>query len=392
MTDIVGQYPARAAEIREKNERLVLGLMFRAGSMSQSEIAASTGLKAPTVFRIFGELERSRLISPVDPPEGVSLDRKGRRPTWYSVVPDAYRLIGLDFRAGYASVVVEDFSASVLCSEESELPIGANATEVYRLITKLINQALNRSESGGGPILGIGVGAPGVVDLARGEVIEYSRIPGLAGFPLGSNLSRDFGAPVHMGNNATVAAVASYRYGNHRDVSGIFAILIRSGVGGAFIRDGRPYESGGRTALEIGHMVMNPDGPTCACGDSGCLEAYLAEDVLLRSVSSVVACHDMESLDKLIVAGNQQVLDILTKAARLLQRAVRTIRHLLEPDAFVIISRSQALSDLLATEVTKGLASMRFPGGLPPAVSGARWDPLMAGRAACDMVFDAYFS
>lgn len=392
MTDTVNQYPARAAEIREKNERLVLGLMFRAGRMSQSEIAVSTGLKAPTVFRIFGELERLGLIAQVDPPDGVFLDRKGRRPTWYAVVPGAYRLIGLDFRAGHASVVIEDFAASVLYSEDRALPNGADAGEVYELISALICQALARPESSGGPVLGIGVGAPGVVDLARGEVIEYSRIPGLAGFPLGITLSREFGAPVHMGNNATVAAVASYRYGNHRDASGIFAILIRSGVGGAFIRDGRPYESGGRTALEIGHMVMNPDGPTCACGDCGCLEAYLAEDVLFRSVSSVATCTDMEDLEVLILSGNPQVIDVLTEAARLLQRAVRTIRHILEPDAFVIISRSQALSDLFAVEVSKGLATMRFPGGLPPAVSGARWDPLMAGRAACDMVFDAFFT
>lgn len=392
MTDSVNQYPARAAEIREKNERLVLGLMFRAGRMSQSETAAATGLKAPTVFRIFGELERLGLIAQVDSPDGIILDRKGRRPTWYAVVPGAYRLIGLDFRAGHASVVIEDFSASVLYSEDRNLPIGADAKEVYEIISGLIHQALGCPESKGGPVLGIGVGAPGVVALAKGEVIEYSRIPGLAGFPLGTSLSREFGAPVHMGNNATVAAVASYRYGNHQDASGIFAILIRSGVGGAFIRDGRPYESGGRTALEIGHMVMNTDGPTCACGDRGCLEAYLAEDVLLRSVSSIAPCPDMESLETLIVSGNRQVLDVLTGAARLLQRAVRTIRHMLEPDAFVIISRSQALSDLFAAEVSKGLATMRFPGGLPPAVSGAQWDPLMAGRAACDMVFDAFFS
>lgn len=166
MTDSVNQYPARAAEIREKNERLVLGLMFRAGRMSQSETAAATGLKAPTVFRIFGELERLGLIAQVDSPDGIILDRKGRRPTWYAVVPGAYRLIGLDFRAGHASVVIEDFSASVLYSEDRNLPIGADAKEVYEIISGLIHQALGCPESKGGPVLGIGVGAPGVVALA----------------------------------------------------------------------------------------------------------------------------------------------------------------------------------------------------------------------------------
>lgn len=402
MTDIPLQAPTRAAEIREKNERLVLGMIFRSGSFSQSEIAASTGLKAPTVFRIFGELEKSGLIEQVSPPENVTLDRRGRRPTWYSVVPGARRVVGLDFRAGSASVVVVDFSARVLRAEEFPLPPGARAEQVYSDVSKLIRRNLEHPAARGGPVLGIGVGAPGVVDLARGQVIEYPRIPDLAGFPLGSRLAAEFSAPVLMGNNATVAAVASYRYGEHKAASSVFAILIRAGVGGALIRDGKPYESGGRTALEIGHMVIDPDGPLCACGEHGCLEAYLAEENLLNAVSSIMPCEDIAALDALLAAGNIVARQAIVEAAEPLRRTIRSIRHLLEPDAFVIISRSGMLSDMLAAMASETLASMRVVGSAKiqgdsapiglPAVSGTVWDPIMAGRAACDMVFDAFFT
>jgi predicted NBD/HSP70 family sugar kinase len=392
MTDSINQFPARAVDIREKNERLVLGLLFRAGRMSQSEVAIATGLKAPTVFRIFGELERSGLILPVDPPEGLTFERKGRRPTWYAVIPDAWRVVGMDFRAGSASVVVENFSAQVLYAEERPLRYGANADTIYQTLAELLGHALSIPESRGGPLLGIGLSAPGVVDLARGEVIEYPHIPELAGFPLGARLSKEFSTPVHLGNNATVAAVASYRYGDYQVASGIFAILIRSGVGGAFIKDGKPYEIGGRTALEIGHMVMDPDGPLCPCGEHGCLEAYLAEDALFKALSKIGPCPDIAALDALVASADPLVFKALAVPVECLKLAARGIKHLLEPDAFVIISRSRALSDYLAAEVTESIASMKATKGSRPVVSGTVWNPLLAGRAACDMVFDAYFS
>jgi len=284
VTDLRDRGPIRAADIKELNERLVLGMVFHAPKASQSEVAASSGLKAPTVFRIFGELERSGLITPVASPP-LATDRKGRRPTWYATVPGAYRIVGLDFRAGAASVVVEDFSATVLYAEERLIPLDSDADMAYAVVVQLAADALERAP--GGPLLGIGVGAPGVVDLSRGKVLDYKRIPGLSGFPLADKLAERFGAAVRMGNNATVAAVAAYRYGSNsnettpahnNDASSTFALLVRAGVGGAFVRAGIPYENGGKTAIEIGHMTMDPLGPECACGGVGCLEAYLSED------------------------------------------------------------------------------------------------------------------
>ncbi len=403
MTDLRDKAPIRAADIKERNERLVLGMVFRSGQASQSEVALSSGLKAPTVFRIFGELERSGLIAPVATPPPLAADRKGRRPTWYSTVPGAYRVVGLDFRAGGASVVVEDFSAKVLYSEERPIRDGANAVEAYDVVAGLAAEALDRV--GGGPLLGIGVGAPGVVDLSDGSVLDYQRIGGLSGFPLADRLSQRFGAAVRMGNNATIATMAAYRYGVACGQSGdevsdetedgrlsTFSLLVRTGVGGAFIRDGVPYENAGRTAIEIGHMTMDAEGPECPCGGKGCLEAYLAEDSLLAAVRKVKPCADLVEMDRLLASGDQAVLDALEVPLRFASTALLNIRHLLDPREFIIISRSSALSTCIAAVADRHMANHPRTDGTSPRVKGYRWDPVLAGMAACDMIFDAFFA
>jgi predicted NBD/HSP70 family sugar kinase len=378
-------------------------MVFRAGQASQSEVALSSGLKAPTVFRIFGELERSGLIAPVSAPPQLATDRKGRRPTWYSPVPGAYRVIGLDFRAGGASVVVEDFSAKVLYSEERAIPDGANADEAYSVVAGLAEEAPARV--GGGPLLGIGVGAPGVVDLSGGSVLDYQRIGGLSGFPLADRLSERFGATVRMGNNATIATMAAYRYSvacgqsdhtlppaHENESLSTFSLLVRTGVGGAFIRDGVPYENAGRTAIEIGHMTMDAEGPSCPCGGKGCLEAYLAEDSLIAAVRKVRPCADLAELDGLLASEDAATMNAIAEPLRFASTALLNIRHLLDPGEFIIISRSSSLSTCIAAEADRHMANNPRTDGTSPRVRGYRWDPVLAGMAACDMIFDAFFA
>lgn len=409
MTELRNRTPIRAADIKERNERLVLNMVFRSSCASQSQVVRATGLKAPTVFRIFAELQRLGLIAPLDAPPPAAADHKGRKPIWFATVPDAYRVAGLDFRAGVASVVIEDFAKRVLYSEERGIPVGANADQAYDVVSTLLADALERAP--GGPVLGVGVGAPGVVDLAGGAVLEYMRIPGLSGFPLAARLRERFGVAVRMSNNATVASMAAYRYSAKPQPvstrerpqerpperplgrsSSVFALLLRTGVGGALLRDGVPYESGGRTAVEIGHMIMDPEGPACPCGGHGCLETYLAEDVLISTVARIMPCADIDQLDSLIAARDARALAALSPSARVVANALLNVRHLLDPDEFMVISRSDALSRFLAEEATSQMAARPKPDGSSPNIRGYEWDAILAGRAACDMVFDGFFA
>jgi len=137
---------------------------------------------------------------------------------------------------------------------------------------------------------------------------------------------------------------------------------------------------------------MDPLGPECACGGVGCLEAYLSEEALVSTVAAVRPCLDFDELDRLLREKDEPTFIALAPALEKASIALLNVRHMLDPAEFMIISRSAALSELIAFKTQRYLSERPGPDGLAPRVSGYRWDPVLAGRAACDMVFDGFFS
>jgi predicted NBD/HSP70 family sugar kinase len=383
----------RAASIRERNEQLVLRLIFRNGPLSQSRAALLTGLKPPTVFRIFAELERSGLISADTGRKREVSDRKGRRPLDYRVVPDAAYTVGVDFWISSAAVIIQDFSAKVVFSRVVPFADPPDAESALGTVATLISQALLEAKVDTSRVIGIGVGAPGSVGIDTGIIHYYSRIPGMNNFPLGERLEKAFGVPVNINNNATVVAIAEHRYGAAMGGQSVFAFLIRAGVGGAYLQNGLPVSDHGRTAFEVGHLSMDTLGPLCSCGNRGCLENYLSEDSVLKALAPVADCADLGALDSLLRSGDEHVERALEPLLAVAAQAVRDIRRLLAPEIIIFVTRSAALSDRLAAAAASDFArdDERF-GPKSARILGAAYDPLVACRAACDLAYDAFFS
>ena len=256
-------HPLRSNDIRESNEKLVLNLIFRNGGTSQSQIVQQTGLKAPTVFRIFAKLESEGLIQPCRtdgiPDEPRTSERKGRRPNYYCVEPSSGYAIGVDFSRLAASVIVVDFGNQVIHHEASDLEPSLTREGVLDVLEQLITRAIAASGISTDQILGIGIAAPGVVDTETGTVLEYERIAGLSGYAIGAHFEKRFEAPVLVHNNASVIASSAYHYGAAQEEKSLLAVLVRSGVGGALITHGEVFVNGPATALEIGRMRPFPD-------------------------------------------------------------------------------------------------------------------------------------
>jgi len=384
--------PARAASIRERNERLILKLVFRDGKLSQSGAASRTGLKPPTVFRLFAELEKKGLIAPDAGLRGESVEKKGRRPLYYKVVPEAAYVLGFDLWAGSAAALLQDFSGRRVAFKSIAFSRPPDAEGALRAIEGLAAAILEEACVPSERLLGIGMGAPGSVSVDRGIVHYYSRIPGMRGFPLGERLEASFGAPVYVHNNASVVAMAEHRYGAARGARSLFSFLVRAGLGGAYLQDGNPITDRGRTAFEVGHLSVNMSGPPCACGSRGCLENILSEDAMLRAVGAATACANLEALDALIAARDPVAEQALAPALEAAAAAVRDIRRLLAPEAVMFVSRSAALSERLA-EASAGpeAGDERFT-PLGGTVLAAEYDPPLACRAACDLAYDAFFA
>jgi glucokinase len=120
-----------------------------------------------------------------------------------------------------------------------------------------------------------GLSLPGPLDLERGLVIRPPNLPGWDEVPVRDALAHDLGCPVRIENDANAGALAEWRFGAGRGLASIVYLTMSTGVGGGLVLDGRIYRGIECAAGEVGHMPVEWDGEVCACGQRGCLEAYV---------------------------------------------------------------------------------------------------------------------
>ncbi|MBL8967732.1 MAG: ROK family protein, partial [Spirochaetaceae bacterium] len=209
--------PLRAADVRERNEKIVLRLIHGAGGrgLSQSEAVIATGLRAPTIFRIFSSLEAAGYVRPLEASldEEGRAERKGRPRVSYAAVRDALYSIGVEFWVETISIGVFDFLGERVHSRLVPVPKGADAAATAARIAAEVEDAIRELKLDRGRILGVGLGAPGQVNVRRREIAFYSRIPGMRDFPVAAVLEAALGLPVSVHNNCSVVALAESRYG-----------------------------------------------------------------------------------------------------------------------------------------------------------------------------------
>ena len=382
--------PVRASDIRHRNIMAVLSALYASRSMggaSQSDIVNRIGLKAPSVFRIFTYLEQSGYIVQCTTGKASAESRKGRHPVYYTVRPDAVYTIGIDFWASCLSLGVFDFNRHRIYSHMEYLDGSTDAAGVEDLICTLVEKAIREMELPREKIAGIGIAAPGKVNVARGSIVFYSKIKGMDSYPLRDNVEKRLGYRVMVHNNCSALAYSVYRYGDKDPGKALFAFLVRGGVNGAMVSENGIYTSADGTTLEAGHIPVNFDGPKCSCGLKGCLQAYMLE------------------LDSKLGTGPNQVLfssitdtkdpksaEVLKKAAFYLFTSMKTIQRSLSPDSFLIISPSIMVAETMAQEIRelyKG--SDDYFQARDPNVFAMAYDNVMAQAGASDLVLDEFF-
>ncbi|MCD6123051.1 MAG: ROK family transcriptional regulator [Spirochaetales bacterium] len=381
--------PLRGNDIREYNEKLVLNLIHKNEGISQSQIAKITGLKAPTVLRIFSKLEEQGYIRQCAA-DKEKINKKGRKPVFFCVSPGIFNAIGIDFWSKYASVVAVDFCGNVLFKKVYHLKDGIKASETTLILKKLVTEAIEKSHIKKDRLLGIGIGAPGRVNIKDGSIISYARIKGMANFPLKKELEKSIGVPVFVHNNSSVIALSEYRYGIAKNIDSLLLILIRSGVGGALIDQGKIFTSRNSTALEIGHMSIDINGKKCTCGRKGCLEAYISEDSIISELQKITAFTSLDEItDKMVTPDFKKVIE---KQSYYLFEGIKNLYQIFAPQGILIITRSMPVSKLLGNFINKRLKDDQLSKDNNLVILSDKYDPVLAGSGATDLVFDNFFA
>jgi predicted NBD/HSP70 family sugar kinase/biotin operon repressor len=344
---------------RGHNRSLVLQTLYRSGTQSRADIARETGLTRVTVSDLVAELMLEGLIIETGPRE---IARPGKPATMLDLNREAFQIIGIDL-SGYATFrgAVLDLDGRIL--ERAELPLssstGADATA---LVVALTEQLVARASL---PVLGIGVGSPGIVDLA-GVVLTAPNL-GWSGEPLQATLSERFGLPVLVSNDANTAALAEHSFGDAD--SDMMLVKVGHGVGAGLLLDGTPLFGSRFAAGEIGHVVVGTDGGAeCACGKHGCLETWLA----------------VPRLEDAIAASPETADSILAEAGQRLGIALAPVVGALNLAEVVLSGPTHLLDGPLATatiETLRARTMAEFHGDLTLRMTTLGEDIVMRGAA-----------
>jgi len=208
----------------------------------------------------------------------------------------------------------------------------------------------------------VGVSFGGPVNFASGTVRLSHHVPGWENAPLREILAAEFGAPASVDNDANVAALGEHRFGAGQGCDSLMYITVSTGVGGGWILNGRPWRGAEGMAGEIGHTVVDPDGPICLCGKRGCVErlasgpsiAQRARERLkaqpdrghvLRALAwgdpSVHSEQDLEAITAKLVAqaatqGDDLAWEALEVGAWALGVGIGNAANLVNPECFVL--------------------------------------------------------
>ena len=178
----------------------------------------------------------------------------------------------------------------------------------------------------------VGIGAPGPCDPVSGHLINP---PNLAGWrrnlPLAPMLSAALGVPVTLENDANVAGLGEYMRGAGRGARSLVYVTWSTGIGAGLILDGRLYSGAHGTAGEIGHMILDPQGPLCACGMHGCTEAYASGTTIARLTGRSAA-----DVFAAAAGGDTAMLAVVEAAAAKVGLALLNLTNLIDPDVIVV--------------------------------------------------------
>ena len=246
-------------------------------------------------------------------------------------------IIAIDLGGTNLKVALLDLKYSIKDKEILGTRSFLEKEELISGIVYAINRIIKYNNLDKTDILGVGLGLPGPVDAKAGVVHFFPNIPGWREVHLREDLKKRLGLPVSLDNDAKIMALAEHRLGAAKGFTNVLCMTLGTGIGGGVILGGKLYRGFNNAAGEVGHLSINEKGPSCNCGSSGCLEAYIGNNKIIREARKEFKRNiSLEELSLLAANGNKSAVRIWRKVGRHLGFALSGVVNLLNLDAIVM--------------------------------------------------------
>jgi glucokinase-like ROK family protein len=360
------------------------------------------------------ELSRSKLALEIDrlverglvDTGGLAASRGGRRSSIVQIAGRT-RFLGIDIGATSIDVAVTNGELGILShlSEPIDIRHGPEVVlgQALDLVTKL------RADDVAPGLVGAGVGVPGPVSFREGVPVSPPIMPGWNQFPVREAFSAELGCPVLVDNDVNIMALGEQHAGIARSADDFLFVKIGTGIGCGIVVGGEVYRGVSGCAGDIGHIRVDDDGPTCACGNTGCLEAFFGGTALARDAVSaarsgsehlaarLAATHALTAVDvaDAAEAGDPVAVGMVRDGGRRVGQVLASLVSFFNP-GLVVIGGGVAggLGHALLAEIRGVVYRRSLPlatGNLPIVLSemGGRAGVVGAARLISDHVFSA---
>ena len=258
-------------------------------------------------------------------------------------------VIGIDLGGTKIMGAAVDAQGKILSRVFELTPVDDGPTAVLDRMAQTAVEAAQKAGVDVRDAKAIGIGSPGPLDPDEGVIIFSPNLPGWDHVPMKRHIEGATGTRVFMDNDCNVATLAEHSLGAGRGIANLVGLFLGTGIGGGVIIDHKLIRGFSRQAGELGHVVVDINGPKCGCGQKGCIEALASRAVICRLIAeavrkgrkSVVKETDPRRmrtslLAEAIAAKDDLVIEVMSRAMEHLGVAVASIAHVVSPEMIVI--------------------------------------------------------
>ncbi len=352
----------------QRNERLVIELLKGQRALSQTQICEMTGLGSSTISYIVGRLRDKLLI--VERP-GKSTKR-GAKPTVIEINPEGQFVIGTEINPSFILTGIFDFNAKLVDSIKIPLDTDRSAENVVQLLEVNIKGLLGKNDIPTDKLIGIGITLSG--SISKDGVVELSSPLSWKNVPLKELLSPKFDCSVDI-FTTKVRLLAEMNAEPALSSDNIIYLNIANGVGTTVIVDGKLVRGSTNRGGELGHIVIDPNGPVCGCGQRGCLETHISGPALAAKIRAdilngleTILSEQLENANipeevikkwaTAVEQGDKYALDIREFIAEKLSSSAALAINLYDPDTIILAGYiSDTNTEFFAEAIKKKFAT-----------------------------------
>ena len=354
------------------NQSTVLNMIRLKEPISRAEIAKLTKLTPPTVSSLVSELIEKNLIAEE---QSTSATSGGRKPILLRINYSAYYIIGVYAAAEVLRVILTTMDGKIVTDFSEDITKLPSKSEFMKMIIEAIHYVLQNKLIEKDLILGIGIAMHGLVDTEQGLAI-FSPHLHLENVPLKECIEKEFNIPVIVENDVRALAIAESWFGQGQGVSDFICLSVGRGIGSGIFISNEIYRSSFYTAGEIGHTILDVNGPLCQCGNNGCLEAYASETAILNKATEELNNHNDTILKEWLKdSGNELSLNMIYKAAEegdpfailLLEQAGQSLGlaaanmiNILKPSKLIVEGSIFEVGDFVLSQLKKRIEKYTF--------------------------------